>query len=50
MTREHLDGFIAEARAAHDNAKANNADEPGLIDDMVKLLADMEALGDHISV
>ena len=50
MTREHLDSMLAEVRAAHEAAASADEAEPGLVDDMAKLLADMEALGDHIQI
>ncbi|MBE1283091.1 MAG: F0F1 ATP synthase subunit epsilon [Rhodobacteraceae bacterium] len=48
MTRAHLDDMIATARAAHDTAKENQ--HHTLVDDAAKLLADMEALGTHMSL
>lgn len=50
VTREDLDAMLAEAQSKVDAAKAGAENDPGLVDDMVKLLADMEALGDHIRV
>ncbi|MDF1717582.1 MAG: F0F1 ATP synthase subunit epsilon [Antarcticimicrobium sp.] len=50
MTRGHLDELIAEARAKHEAAKTASDAEPSLVDDAAKLLADMEALGDHMSL
>ena len=47
MTRADLDAMVEEARAAVESAKTADA---GLVDDAVKLLADMEALGSHISL
>lgn len=47
MTRADLDAMLEDARSAVENAKAA---EGGLVDDAVKLLADMEALGSHISL
>ena len=41
VTAEMIDGLIAEARAAHDKARANDAG-PG-VDAAAKFLADMEA-------
>ena len=49
VTRAHIDEMIAEARAAHDAAKSNGVAH-NLVDDAAKLLADMEALGDHIKI
>ncbi|EEE39053.1 ATP synthase F1, epsilon subunit [Rhodobacteraceae bacterium KLH11] len=48
VTRSHLDDLIAEARASHDAAKAS--DDQTIVDDAAKLLADMEALGAHMSL
>ncbi|MAC81815.1 MAG: ATP synthase F1 subunit epsilon [Rhodobacteraceae bacterium] len=49
MTRDHLDDLVAGARAAH--AQAVKADGPhSFVDEAAKLLADMEALGDHMSL
>lgn len=48
VTRSHLDELIAEARASHDAAKENG--EYTIVDDAAKLLADMEALGTHMSL
>ena len=47
MTRAELDAMVEEARAAVENAKSS---DDGLVDDAVKLLADMEALGTHMSL
>ncbi|KUJ73401.1 ATP synthase F0F1 subunit epsilon [Ruegeria marisrubri] len=48
MTRAQLDELIAEARASLEAAKEQ---EPhSLVDDAAKLLADMEALGTHMSL
>ncbi|WP_170783781.1 F0F1 ATP synthase subunit epsilon [Ruegeria lacuscaerulensis] len=48
VTRSHLDDLIAEARASHEVAKAG--DDQSIVDDAAKLLADMEALGTHMSL
>lgn len=49
VTREHLEDLIQDARAAH--AAAQEVKEhPTLVDEAAKLLADMEALGDHITL
>lgn len=48
MNRGHLDEMIEEARAAHQAAKENG--DHNIVDDAAKLLADMEALGDHMSL
>jgi F-type H+-transporting ATPase subunit epsilon len=50
MTRGHLDDLIAEARAKHEAVKATSDAHPSIVDDAAKLLADMEALGDHMSL
>lgn len=50
MTREQLDDLIQDARAAHEAAKAATAEHPSIVDEAAKLLADMEALGDHMSL
>ena len=49
MTRADLDALIEEARQAHDKAK-QSAEHPSIVDDAAKLLADMEALGTHMSL
>lgn len=48
MDQGILNEMIAEARARHDEAKSAN--EPGPVDDAVKLLADMVAMGTHIGL
>jgi F-type H+-transporting ATPase subunit epsilon len=48
VSREVIDGFIAEARAELE--KAREAGEHNVVDDAAKLLADMMALGDHMRV
>ncbi|KIC46839.1 MAG: F0F1 ATP synthase subunit epsilon [Ruegeria sp.] len=48
VTRSHLDDLIAEARASHEAAK--ESDDQTIVDDAAKLLADMEALGTHMSL
>ncbi|EEX09927.1 ATP synthase F1, epsilon subunit [Ruegeria lacuscaerulensis ITI-1157] len=48
VTRSHLDELIAEARASHEAAKENG--EQTIVDEAAKLLADMEALGTHMSL
>ena len=50
MDRQMLDDLVAEARAAHDKAKEGAEGPHTLVDDAAKLLADMEALGDHITL
>ena len=48
VTRAHLDELIAEARASHEAAKEQG--DHTIVDDAAKLLADMEALGTHMSL
>jgi len=50
MTQETFKALIAEARAAVDNAKEVFKNEPGPVDDAVKLLSDMVAIGGHIGL
>ena len=50
MDREMLDDLIGEARAAHAKAQDTSDGPHTLVDDAAKLLADMEALGDHITL
>ncbi len=49
MTRAHLDELIEEARAMYKTAKDDEFAH-GLVEDAAKLLADMEALGTHMSL
>ena len=49
MTRAHLDELIEEARSTYKTAQ--DGDQPhGLVEEAAKLLADMEALGTHMSL
>ncbi|AXT28338.1 F0F1 ATP synthase subunit epsilon [Ruegeria sp. AD91A] len=48
VTRAHLDEMIEDARASHEAAKGG--DDQTIVDDAAKLLADMEALGTHMSL
>ncbi|WP_323781340.1 F0F1 ATP synthase subunit epsilon [Leisingera sp.] len=49
MTREQMDALIEDARETYKTAKEE--DQPhGLVEDAAKLLADMEALGTHMSL
>lgn len=50
MTQDTYNAMIAEAKAAHDNAKEVFANEPGPVDDAAKLLSDMVAMGGHIGL
>ena len=50
VTRAHIDELIEDARAAQ-AAVQDMADQPhNLVDDAARLLADMEALGDRITL
>ncbi|ABF64817.1 ATP synthase F1 epsilon subunit [Ruegeria sp. TM1040] len=49
MTRAHLDELIEEARTMYKTAQEDNS-EHGLVEDAAKMLADMEALGTHMSL
>ena len=50
MTRSHIDELVETARAAYDAVKETHGSQHSLVDDAVKLLADMEALGGHINL
>ncbi|MCF6232858.1 MAG: F0F1 ATP synthase subunit epsilon [Rhodobacteraceae bacterium] len=50
MTRAHLDEMIESARSAHADLHAAHGGQHSLVDDAVKLLADMEALNTHIDL
>ena len=50
VTQEVYDGMMAEAKAAHDNAKEVFQNEPGPVDDAAKLISDMVAVGGHIGL
>jgi F-type H+-transporting ATPase subunit epsilon len=50
VTQEVIDGMVAEARAAVEKAREVFKNEPGPVDDAVKLLSDMVAVGDHIGI
>lgn len=50
MTREQLDAFISEARAELEKARQVAEGPDTIVDEAAKLLADMEALGDHMSL
>lgn len=49
MTSAELDAMVKDARAAVEAAKSSD-EAHTLVDDAVKLLADMEALGTHMSL
>ena len=48
LSQEQFDSYMAEAQEGHEAAKSGG--EHGLVDDAVKLLADMEALGTHMGL
>lgn len=48
VTAEIIDGYIAEARAAHEKAKAATDAPQSIADATAKLLADMEAAKGHM--
>lgn len=50
VTQEVYSAMLAEARAAHDDAKEVFVNEPGPVDDAAKLLADMMAMGTHMGL
>jgi F-type H+-transporting ATPase subunit epsilon len=50
VTKADHDAMVKEAEEAHAKAKAAFENEPGPVDDAAKLLADMVAIGDHISI
>ncbi len=50
LTRDHIEEMIEAARKAHEEAKETFQNQPGLVDDAAKLLADMVAMGDHINL
>jgi F-type H+-transporting ATPase subunit epsilon len=50
MTRAHMEELIEEARSAHAAAKAAPEVAANIVDEAAKLLADMEALGTHMSL
>lgn len=50
VTKADHDAMVKEAEEALEKAKAVFENEPGPVDDAAKLLADMVAVGDHISV
>ena len=49
MTRAHLDELIEEARNTYKTAKEDSQPHD-IVEDAAKLLADMEALGTHMSL
>jgi F-type H+-transporting ATPase subunit epsilon len=50
MTQDQLDEMIADAHSFYTKAKENFHNEPGPVDDAVKLLSDMVAMGDEIGL
>jgi F-type H+-transporting ATPase subunit epsilon len=50
VTKADHDAMVKEAEEALAKAKDAFQNEPGPVDDAAKLLADMVAMGDHISV
>jgi len=50
MTQADFDDMVADVHALHAKAKENAANEPGPVDDAVKLMADMVAVGDEIGL
>ena len=48
VTAEMMDGFIAEAREAHEKARADSDAPQNIADAMAKLLSDMEAAKGHM--
>ncbi|MEM9578675.1 MAG: F0F1 ATP synthase subunit epsilon [Pseudomonadota bacterium] len=50
VTKADHDAMVKEAEEALAKTKAAFENEPGPVDDAAKLLADMIAVGDHISV
>ncbi len=50
VTKADHDAMVKEAEEALSKAKEAFQNEPGPVDDAAKLLADMVAVGDHISV
>ena len=50
VTKADHDAMVKEAEDALEKAKAAFENEPGPVDDAAKLLADMVAVGDHITV
>ena len=50
VTHAHIDEMMEEARAAHEAAKTATDAHAHPVDDAAKLLSDMVAMGDHITV
>lgn len=50
VTKADHDAMVKEAEEALENAKQAFENEPGPVDDAAKLLADMVAVGDHITL
>lgn len=49
MNQELFDSFLAEIRAQHEKAQATTNAEPGVVDEIAKLLADMVAIGEEMN-
>jgi F-type H+-transporting ATPase subunit epsilon len=50
VTQAFYDKILSEARAAYAKAQETFKNQPGPVDDAVKMLADMVAMGDHIGL
>ncbi len=50
VTQDVFNQMVADAKAAHENAKEVFKNEPGPVDDAAKLLSDMVAVGGHIGL
>ncbi|MEM1073064.1 MAG: F0F1 ATP synthase subunit epsilon [Pseudomonadota bacterium] len=50
VTKADHDAMVKEAEEALEKAKVAFVNEPGPVDDAAKLLSDMVAVGDHITV
>ncbi len=50
VTQTVFDAMVAEYRAAHEAALKNFHNEPGMVDDAARLLADMVAIGSHMGL
>lgn len=50
VTKADHDAMVKEAEEALDKAKTASEHEHGVVDEAAKLLADMVAMGDHITV
>lgn len=50
MTQDQMDAMFDEVQEAYTRAKGASTNEPGLVDDAAKLLADMVAVGGEIGL